>query len=214
MLVDVLDSETNRDSFTIGLYFSVFVSCWDDVKMSVPHFPADVRGEFPCLQSVVPTTKGVKSMCVFVARASRPLSLLGIVAFCLFLAGCSSERKPANELKVVPVTGVVLVDGEPTAGIKIMMFSKATDPEKRAFPRGVTDEEGRFHAWTYRVNDGVPPGEYVVTYVDHSQANPAVRENPDGFQGRYSDRNSTEHRVTVPDSDEPFDMGEISLSRP
>jgi|GEM_PF-717553 len=153
-------------------------------------------------------------MSVIVARASRPLRLFGIVALSLLTMGCSSERKPVNELKVVPVTGVVLVNGQPTAGIKIKMFSQTTDREKRAFPRGVTDEEGRFHAWTYRVNDGVPPGEYVVTYVDHSQANPAVRENPDGFQGRYSDRKSTEHRITVPDSDEPFDMGEIPLSRP
>ncbi len=153
-------------------------------------------------------------MCVMMAKAVRPLNLICIVALSLSAVGCSSERKPANELKVVPVTGVVLVDGQPTAGIKIKMFSQTTDREKRAFPRGVTDEEGRFHAWTYRVNDGVPPGEYVVTYVDHSQANPTIRDNPDGFQGRYSDRKSTEHKITVPDSDEPFDMGEIALSRP
>jgi 5-hydroxyisourate hydrolase-like protein (transthyretin family) len=153
-------------------------------------------------------------MYVIVPRASRPLNLVAIVALCLSVVGCSSERKPANELKVVPVTGVVLVDGQPTAGIKIKMYSKTTDREKRAFPRGVTDEEGRFHAWTYRVNDGVPPGEYVVTYIDHSQANPAVRENPDGFRGRYADRNNKEHVITVPDSDEPFDLGEIPLSRP
>ena len=153
-------------------------------------------------------------MRIIVVRALRPFSLLGIVTLGLLTAGCSSERKPVNELKVVPVTGVVLVDGKPLPNIKIKMFSKTLDREKRAFPRGVTDQEGRFHAWTYRVNDGVPPGEYVVTFVDHSQGDPRARENPDGFKGRYSDRKNTEHVITVPDSDEPYDMGEIRLSRP
>ena len=147
-----------------------------------------------------------------VARACRPLILIGIVVLCVSGAGCSSERKPANELTVVPVSGVVLVDGQPLAGVRIKMFSQTQDREKRAFPRGVTDEEGRFHAWTYRVNDGVPPGDYVMTYVDHSQADPRQRENTDGFQGRYSDRKSKERLITVPDSGEPFDMGTIELT--
>ena len=139
-----------------------------------------------------------------VARACRPLILIGIVVLCVSGAGCSSERKPANELTVVPVSGVVLVDGQPLAGVRIKMFSQTQDREKRAFPRGVTDEEGRFHAWTYRVNDGVPPGDYVMTYVDHSQADPtSEREYGLGFQGRYSDRKSKERLITVPDSGEP-----------
>jgi len=142
------------------------------------------------------------------------MNLIGIVALCLSATGCSSERKPANELQVVPVSGIVVVDGAPLAGVKIKMFSKTLDREKRAFPRGVTDEDGRFQAWTYRVNDGVPPGEYYMTFVDHSQANPSVRENPDGFQGRYSNRQNPEHLITVPESSEPYDLGTIELSRP
>ncbi|MFO0918159.1 MAG: carboxypeptidase-like regulatory domain-containing protein [Planctomycetaceae bacterium] len=137
-----------------------------------------------------------------------PFVLIGLLA-----AGCSGERKPPNEKPVIPVSGVVLVDGEPKAGIQIRFHAEAEDPRNATLSMAKTDEEGLFKAWTYRVDDGVPPGEYTVTFNDQSETKPHMRSGPDLFKGRYSDPKTSNFKLTVPEKGMPIDMGTIELSR-
>lgn len=135
-----------------------------------------------------------------------------VVLLCLLTFGCSGgERKPLNAKPVLPVSGLVHVDGAPLAGVKIIFHAKTSDPSNATLSMAKTDAEGRFKAWTYQADDGVPPGDYTVTFDDQSKTQPHMRSSPDLFNGKYSDPKKSEFKVKVPESGEPIDMGTIEL---
>ena len=81
----------------------------------------------------------------------RSLALLSLVALSI---GCGP---PA--LKLVPVSGVVTVDGKPIEGAAVM-FS----PEAGGRPAvGLTDAMGHFQLTTLKANDGALVGSHLVT---------------------------------------------------
>ena len=59
---------------------------------------------------------------------------------------------------------------------------------------------------------GAAPGDYTLTFKDQSQAKPHLRDNPDLFKGKYSNKDTSEFKVTVAESAEPIDMGTIELT--
>ncbi|QDU46566.1 hypothetical protein Mal52_50870 [Symmachiella dynata] len=139
------------------------------------------------------------------------------VVLCLLAAGCSSPRTPVNEKEVVPVSGVVHVDGQPVAGIKISFHADEKETSHRIFPKATTDVDGKFQAWSYRKDDGLAAGDYTITFIDHSgRTQPFQRESekPDLFKGKYSDLKKSEFRLAVPAGSDPIDMGVIELTRP
>ncbi len=132
---------------------------------------------------------------------------------CLLALGCfGGDRKPPDAKPVVPVSGVVLVDGKPLAGVRIKFHDAAQNPQNATLSSATTDDEGHFKAWTYRPDDGVPPGEYTVTFDDQSQTKPHMRSGPDRFKGKYSDPNKSTIKFTVPPKGKPVDLGEIELT--
>ncbi len=149
-------------------------------------------------------------------RLSAPVvSICG--ALCLLSTGCSSERIPVNEKPVVPVSGVVHVNGAPVAGVDIQFHPDVPDESHKIFPKATTDAEGKFQAWSYRVNDGLAAGNYTLTFVDRSgPSEPFQRKDskPDLFKGRYANPKRSEIKLTVPEESEPIDMGTIELTRP
>lgn len=135
-----------------------------------------------------------------------------VVLLCLLTMGCSGgERRPPNEKPVLPVSGIVHVDGAPLAGIEIVFHAKTQDANNATLSVATTDAEGRFRAWTYQKDDGIPPGEYTLSFKDQSQAKPHLRDNPDLFKDKYSNKDASEFKVTVPATGEPIDMGTIEL---
>ena len=114
-----------------------------------------------------------------------------VVLLCLLTFGCSG--------------------GAPLAGVKIIFHAKTSDPSNATLSMAKTDAEGRFKAWTYQADDGVPPGDYTVTFDDQSKTQPHMRSSPDLFNGKYSDPKKSEFKVKVPESGEPIDMGTIEL---
>lgn len=137
-----------------------------------------------------------------------------VVLLCLLSMGCvGGERKPPNLKPVLPVSGLVHVDGAPKAGINIVFHAKTQDPKNATLSMASTDAEGRFKAWTYQPDDGIPPGDYTLTFNDQSEAKPHLRDNPDLLNGKYSDPVKSEFKVTVPESGAPVDMGTIELTR-
>jgi hypothetical protein len=154
-----------------------------------------------------------------VNKRAKSLAGLGgpgsrLILLCLLTMGCfSGPRKPPNEKPVTPVTGLVLVDGAPVAGIQVRFIAATQDPQNATLSVAKTDAEGRFKAMTYRVDDGVPPGDYAVTFNDQSEAKPHMRSSPDLFKGRYSDPQKSDFKLAVPADAKPIDMGTIELTR-
>ena len=131
---------------------------------------------------------------------------------CLLTIGCGAERKPPNAKPVIPVSGIVVVDNTPHAGILIKFNAATQDSQNATLSMAKTDAEGRFKAFTYRVDDGVPPGDYTLTFDDQSKADPYKRSSPDLFKGKYSDPKTSEFKLTVPANGNPIDMGKIELT--
>lgn len=146
-------------------------------------------------------------------RFGRGILASKLLLLCVLMTGCSGERKPPNEKPVVPVSGVVFVDGAPVAGVQIRFNPVTQDPRNATLSMAKTDAEGQFKAFTYRVDDGVPPGEYTVTFNDQSKAQPHMRSSPDLLKGKYSDPKKSEFKLTVPEKGKPIDMGKIELKR-
>lgn len=132
----------------------------------------------------------------------------------LAAAGCADGGpKPVNPKKVIPVTGIVHVDGKPQKGIKVKL---APDPmpadNKIVLPTlGKTDSEGKFELTTYYQNDGAPVGEFSLTFTYDMNPSGASR---DYFRGKYSNPRTSEHKLSVKDSDESIDMGVQELTTP
>ena len=106
------------------------------------------------------------------------MSVKSLVAWTLFCAICfttSCGRKAAGpkiaKAPVVKVSGEVTVDGKAEAGIRVrcipqgqFAYSKELAETVNTF-RAITDENGKFSMQTYEAGDGLPPGEYGITFI-------------------------------------------------
>ena len=73
------------------------------------------------------------------------------------LVGCSDGR-----LRIYPVTGQVIYNGQPLKGVDIALH--AVDPKNSVGypPHATTDADGTYSLTTYLKGDGAPAGEYRV----------------------------------------------------
>jgi hypothetical protein len=148
-------------------------------------------------------------------RIRQPGIVWSFLLLVLTVSGCSNgERTPPNAKPVVPVSGLVHINGKPApAGVQIRFHAVQQDPQNATLSMATTNADGQFKAFTYQPDDGVPPGEYQVTFDDQSEAKPHLRGSPDLFKGRYSDPKKSEFKLSVPASGPPIDMGTIELKR-
>jgi 5-hydroxyisourate hydrolase-like protein (transthyretin family) len=125
--------------------------------------------------------------------------------------GCS--REPMNRKETYPVTGVVTVDGQPAAGLKVELHDvKGIDAQNPSFSSTFTDEQGRYSLSTYEQGDGVPEGEYKVTFFwGEVQPFNMAYGGEDKLKNKYSDPAKTQFSVKV-QRGTPADMGKIELS--
>lgn len=87
-------------------------------------------------------------------RSLYPIFTVGLL---LILGGCDDGR-----LKCHPVTGTVLYNGRPLAGVEIAFH--AVDPKTGVSypPHAKTDKDGKFKLTSYVADDGCPAGEFKV----------------------------------------------------
>jgi hypothetical protein len=82
---------------------------------------------------------------------------------------CGGAKPPVKQVVKVAVTAVegnVTVDGKPEAGVIAVAAPLGEIEGKDAInPRAKTDEDGHYVFGTYTANDGLPPGEYAITFV-------------------------------------------------
>lgn len=142
------------------------------------------------------------------ARSVRGSAVCLLAAAAGLVAGCGDGR-----LKVYPVTGQVLYNGEPLKGVDVAFHP--TDPKNDTGypPHATTDDQGNFALTTYLKDDGAPAGEFKVAVAF------AVQSSEDGgdqtkritFQvpQKYHRKDTTDLVVTVkPESNrlDPFKL--------
>jgi hypothetical protein len=135
------------------------------------------------------------------------MSLLrwGVLLLIGFVGGCSS---PKPDDGMVPVRGVLEVDGQPATGVVIELHPQGNAP---TLARGISSEGGRFEISTMTQGDGAKPGTYDVTFV-WSEFNIVSRaQEGDRLNGRYAKPGQSTIQWTIPESD-GWDAGTIRLS--
>jgi len=81
---------------------------------------------------------------------------LSTILTALLAGGCGSDRPV-----VLPVSGVVTLEGKPVADAAVVLTSKNGGRPAS----GQSDNEGRFKLTTFDLNDGAVPGEHVAVVV-------------------------------------------------
>ncbi|MSR31532.1 MAG: carboxypeptidase regulatory-like domain-containing protein [Gemmataceae bacterium] len=136
------------------------------------------------------------------------LSVVSSLAICA-LIGCgggggSGEIRQAT----AAAKGKLMIDGKPGDGAMVM-FHPADKKSKSA--SATVDKEGGFQVSTYQAGDGLPPGEYTLTF-EWPDVNPFKSQDtiPDKLKGKYKDRDNSKHKVTIDKGGK--DLGVIELS--
>ena len=132
-------------------------------------------------------------------------TLLALVGGCF---GSGNSRIPTY-----PVTGVVVVDGQPAEAVRITLNNvNGMDPQNPTHSETFSDKDGKFALSTYEQGDGVPEGEYVLTFF-WGTINPFNMQygGPDKLKEKYVDPQSSKFRIKV-EKGKPADMGRVELS--
>ncbi len=128
---------------------------------------------------------------------SRLCWTLLAVLFC----SCSDSNLPApnNPKPVFPVTGIVLIDGQPAADVKVQCVPfDGVDTQNPTSSMAFTNERGEFRILTYYDGDGAPEGEFALTFLwGKRQFVDGKYAGPDKLNGRYSDPETSEVRFVV-----------------
>jgi hypothetical protein len=138
----------------------------------------------------------------------KPL-VLGACA-CVLFASCGGPKGPPRK-DTYPLKGVVYVDGKPAADCGVFCV-KVSDVDATTPPSsGRTKEDGSFEISTYQKSDGIPEGDYVLTF-EWKKFN-AISMNyggPDKLGGRYSNPKKSEKQFKV-EKGKQTDLGKIEL---
>lgn len=123
--------------------------------------------------------------------------LLALALALLPCVGCS-DGLPHR----VPVSGIVLIDGEPLTRGSIQVIPKGERPAG-----GAIGPDGRFSLSCYERNDGVIPGTHLVTVQATKQLSP--RETLWMTPKKYGNAGTSGLSITVT---EPTDNAKIELT--
>jgi hypothetical protein len=139
----------------------------------------------------------------------RPFKAYFILVACLF---CSCSSKPDYGKETFPVTGTVFVDGEAAAELGVTLHNvKGMATDVPTFSATTTKADGTFSVSTFEEGDGVPAGEYVVTFVWGKLSMISMSYEGDRLKGKYNDPSKSEFKLTVIEG-QPTDMGRIDLT--
>lgn len=143
-------------------------------------------------------------------RIPVKLAIVATIA-CLLLSACGKEQVARKE--TFPVKGEVYVDGQPADGLAVTCHNVAgLDKEQPTSSSAFTDSQGKFEISTYESADGVPEGEYVLTFMWGKWNTISMTYGgPDKLNGRYDDPKTSEFKVSV-QKGKPTDLGRIELT--
>jgi len=139
--------------------------------------------------------------------------------------GCSKGPPPIEKKPTSPVSGVLHIDGKPTASVQLYLHPADNAPSDQstpftASPSAVTDDAGKFAFGTYDSGDGLPEGSYVISsYWDGGVVQPLIRDNDDPpklpagaekFNRQYGSPAASKIKFTV-EPGKPVDLGVLDL---
>ncbi|MBM4074680.1 MAG: hypothetical protein FJ267_03455 [Planctomycetes bacterium] len=131
------------------------------------------------------------------------------------IVGCKAEAKPFRK-KTFKVTGKVTVDGkEPGEPIQIGCTATSEedkDPKHASLSQATCNPDGTFSFTTYVVGDGVPNGDYVLTFVWGQFSAMSRTYSGDKLKNAYKDPKKSEFKFTV--KDQPLEVGPFDLKIP
>jgi len=129
----------------------------------------------------------------------RTAALVATGLACLvLLSACGDGRR-----RVYPVKGQILIDdGTKTRPLAkgFAHFHAVNDPSPPAgIPSTQADDEGRFAAATYVSGDGLPEGEYIVTFTWPEPSGLFKQDwgGKDRLRGLYQDSKASTFRIRV-----------------
>lgn len=136
-----------------------------------------------------------------------------IILSTLCFSSCSDNIDRGSKA-VYPVSGIVTVDGQPPGEvIQIgVHYSQGLDAADPSTSSGLTNKDGTFALNTYTQGDGVPIGEYTLTFTWKTFNQMSMSyTGEDKLNGRYDDVESSEVKFKV-DGSGPVDLGIIALT--
>jgi hypothetical protein len=144
------------------------------------------------------------------------------------IIGCKGDAPPPVEKKpVFPVSGIVHIDGKPVANVNVFLNPQESAPSDQstiytASAKAVTDEAGKFVFGTYAPGDGLPVGNYVMSFywegglqispiaVRDTDDPPKLNAAADSFNRKYGTPSTSKQQFTVEDG-KPVDLGVLDL---
>jgi hypothetical protein len=122
------------------------------------------------------------------------LALVGIVA----LVGCGST---ASGPATIPVTGEVMLNGQPVAGADVAFMPKVEGPDS-ASAQAITDDTGRFEVVSLfdqgRTSQaGMLPGAYAVSVTQLEQPSSSARPPRNLLPEKYGSPETSELNAEV-----------------
>ncbi|HHM12773.1 MAG TPA: hypothetical protein ENJ16_04415 [Planctomycetaceae bacterium] len=126
------------------------------------------------------------------------------------ITGCSKKK---DEVVLTPVKGVVIIDGKPREMVAVRCHP--TDKNAKTIAsigQAFTDKNGAFQISSISTGDGLPAGEYVLTF-EWGQMNYLTNQygGPDKLKGRYKDPQQSKVKFKV-EENKPVDLGRIELT--
>jgi hypothetical protein len=135
----------------------------------------------------------------FILPVSACISIFQHSTACLFvgaicsLMGCGGDAAQSrldeaipNRETVVPVSGVVLIDGMPLLDLTIRLVRADAAAPAASDPKAVTDADGKFKFTTYLDGDGVPPGKYRLLVEQLERQGSGGWGGTDKLKNRYN----------------------------
>ena len=109
--------------------------------------------------------------------------------------------------------GSVLVDGQPVEGLEVSCHDvKLMETGDSTVATTYTDAQGKFEVASYTPGDGVPEGDYMVTFL-WGELNIISRSygGPDKLNDRYKSPQESKVKFTAKKGT-PVDLGKIELT--
>jgi hypothetical protein len=150
------------------------------LKRRVPEFL--ILSRLPLLPGLIESVVGNWNQ-LMVVKSRNCLALICVV---FTLTSCGGGPRPGSNIKRAPtvkVSGEVTVDGNAAEGVMIACIPQGNyeHPEAATLLNATSDADGRFVFTTYDLNDGLPPGEYALTFIW-----PKPKEGPMGIAKRQT----------------------------
>lgn len=110
----------------------------------------------------------------------KPLNLgrVLLVALSLPLIGCAAHSGPHPQLKLVPLHGVVRLDGKPVDAARVTFMNSKLGVSAY----GLTDQDGHFTLTTFVEGDGAAPGPQQITVTKVQDPGHASSSAPPAFR--------------------------------